>query len=68
MAQEMKHHHLCLMALYNREVAHLLATENHTKDQLSPEKEACLLVFSELLSYITETKNSSDGLVVFQLA
>ncbi len=67
-AQELKYHCSCLAALYNRDRAHLSAAENQDKNASSAEKEACPLVFSELLTYITETRNSSNEPVVFRLA
>ena len=64
-AQELKYHCSCLTALYNRERAHLLAAENQDKNGVSPEKEALPLVFSELLTYVTETRNNSNEPVAF---
>ena len=57
-ALELEYHCSCLTALYNRERAHI-AAENKAKLQSSQEKEAFPLVFSELLTYVTETKNKT---------
>lgn len=64
-AQELKYHPSCLTALYNRVRASNLAAE---KQQTSEEKDAYPLAFSELVTYITETKASSKGPAVFRLA
>ncbi|KAK3563126.1 hypothetical protein QTP86_016360, partial [Hemibagrus guttatus] len=61
-ALELKYHCSCLIALCNRERAHM-AAENKEKLQSSQEKEAIPLVFSELLTYVTETRNNSNELV-----
>ena len=64
----MKYHCPCFAALYNRERAHLLVAENQHKTRVSPEKEALPLVFSELLTYVTETRNNNNEPVAFRLA
>ena len=66
-ALELKYHYSCLTALYHRERAHI-AAKNKEKVQSSQEKEVFPLVFSELLTYVIETRNSSDGPVSFRLA
>ena len=58
-AQELKYHYSCLTAL---------SIENHDDSELSQEREIYPLVFSELLTYIVETKTSSNNSVVFRLA
>jgi hypothetical protein len=67
-AQELKYHYSCLTALYNKERAYLLTIENQDDSELSHEREVYPLVFSELLTYILETKTSSDKPVVCCLA
>ena len=67
-AQELKNHYFCLTALYNKERAYLLTIENQDDSELSHEREVYPLVFSELLTYILETKTSSDKPVVCRLA
>jgi hypothetical protein len=52
----------------NKEWAYLLTIENQDDSELSQEMEVYPLVFSELLTYIVETKTSSDNPVVFRLA
>ncbi|RXN31429.1 hypothetical protein ROHU_004760 [Labeo rohita] len=67
-ALELKYHWSCLTDLYHRERAHIKA-EKQEKIQLSQEKEAFHLVFSELLTYVIEAKKTnSDGPSVFRLA
>ena len=69
-AQELKYHYSCLTALYHKERAYLLTIENQDQDdsELPQEREVYPLVFSELLTYIVETKTSSNNPVVFRLA
>ena len=67
-AQELKYHYSCLTALYHKEWAYLLTIENQDDSELSQEMEVYPLVFSELLTYIVETKTSSDNPVIFCLA
>jgi hypothetical protein len=55
-AQELKYHYSCLTALYNKERAYLLKIDNQDDSELSQEREVYPLVFSELLTYILETK------------
>ena len=66
-ALELKYHCSCLTSLYNRERAHI-AAENKEKLQSSQDEDTFPLVFSELLTYITEKSNNSDEPVVFRLA
>jgi hypothetical protein len=66
-AQELKYHHFCLTALYNKERAYLLTIENQDDIKLSREKEVYALVFSELFTYILGIKTSSDNPVAFRL-
>ena len=68
-AQELKYHSSCLAALYNKERAYLTVLENEKKCLGSlPEKDVYPLVFSEVLTYIVETKTSSDSPTIFRLA
>ena len=55
-AQELKYHYSSLTALYNKERAYLLTIDNQDDSELSQEREVYPLVFSELLTYILETK------------
>ena len=65
-AQELKYHSACLIGLYDRERTRQLTLEKDKHDNsdggLFP------LTFSELIAYITETRNNSDGPSVFRLA
>ena len=67
-AQELKYHYSCLTALYHKERAYLLTIENQDDSELSQDMELYPFVFSELLTYIVETKTNSDNPVVFRLA
>jgi len=53
-AQELKYNPECLVALYNRERAFLNA-QKQEKAEETP------MAFSELVTYITDTKNASEG-------
>ena len=66
-ALELEYHYSCLTALYHKERAHI-AAKNQEKVQSFQEKDAFPLVFSELLTYVIETRNSSDVPVSFRLA
>lgn len=69
-ALELKYHSACLVALYNRKRAYLKALSQKQSDQSSPGKEVYPLAFSELVIYITETRNASEGTspAIFRLA
>ncbi len=67
-AQELKYHPSCLTGLYNRERAYLTKVENEKKSQRSLETEVYPLAFSELVTYMAETKASSEGPSIFRLA
>jgi hypothetical protein len=54
-ALELKYHHVCLVALYNRYSAHLNSISQEKSDK--SDKDAYPLAFSELVIYITETVN-----------
>ena len=56
---KLKYHYSCLTAL---------SIENQDNSELPQEKEVYSLVFSEFVTYIMETKTSSDNSVVFRLA
>ena len=58
-AQEVKYHPACLVALYNRERAYLKVQEQEKAKEHW--KEAYPIAFSELVTYITEMKNASDS-------
>uniref|UniRef100_UPI00358FC12B uncharacterized protein isoform X2 n=1 Tax=Myxine glutinosa TaxID=7769 RepID=UPI00358FC12B len=70
LAQEMKYHPTCLTALYNRERAHLNTQEYEKNSDLVTGNEVYPAAFSELVTYITETRASSERTepVVFKLA
>lgn len=67
-AQELKYHPACLVALYNRERAYLKVQEQAKAQEHW--KEAYPIAFSELVTYISEMKNTSDSRdpLVFKLA
>jgi len=60
-AQELKYHSACLVALYNRGRAFLNAQKQEKAEETLEGKNACPMAFSELVTYITETKNASEG-------
>ena len=55
-AQELKYHYSCLTVLFHKERASLLTIENQDDSELLQEREVYPLVFSELLTFIVETK------------
>lgn len=65
-ALELKYHASCLVALYNKEKAHLTQTVNNKNLRSTPDVHP--LVFSELITYMTEARISSEGPKVFRLA
>ena len=67
-AQELKYHPACLLALYNQGRAYLKVQEQEKAEEHW--KEAYSIVFSELVTYITEKKNASDSRdpLIFKLA
>ena len=67
-AQELKYHPACLVALYNEERA-CLKTKEQEKAQ-EHWKEAYPIAFSKLVTYISEMKNASDSRdpLIFKLA
>ena len=58
-AQELKYHGACLADLYNRERAHLRAEELKNAGEMETGK-TYPIAFSELVTYIMETKAASD--------
>ena len=60
-ALELKYHPVCLASLYNRHRAHLNTINEDESDSNSPDKDVYPLAFSELVIYITETKNACVG-------
>lgn len=68
-AQELKYHGACLAGLYNRERAHLRAQELKSSGEMEKE-EAYPIAFSELVTFIMETKAASEALdpPIFRLA
>jgi len=67
-AQELKYHTKCLTGLYNKERGHMRALERQKRSQGILEQDAYPLAFSELVTYMVETKSNSEGPVVFRLA
>ena len=70
-AQGFKYHPACLSALYNRERAELRAKEQSTCEGILPKREAYAIAFSELVTFITESKTATsadDGAVRFKMA
>lgn len=67
-AQELKYHPACLVALYNRERAYLKVQEQEKAQEHW--KKAYPIAFSELVTYISEMKNASDSRdpLIFKLA
>jgi len=59
-AEELKYHPVCLAAFYNRERAHLKAISQEHSDSSLCVKKAHSIALSELLIYITETKQSNE--------
>lgn len=66
-AQELKYHSSCLTGLYNRERDHLRNIEKQ-KQCHDIEPQPYPLAFSELVTYIMETKSNSEGPSIFRLA
>eukprot|EP00058_Branchiostoma_floridae_P021206 XP_002606696.1 hypothetical protein BRAFLDRAFT_72537 [Branchiostoma floridae] len=64
-AQELKYHPACLTSLYNRERAYLRNVEQREQSQ---KQDVYPLAFSELVTYIVETKLSFEGPTIFKLA
>ena len=61
-AQELKYHGVCLAGLYNRERSYLHAEELRKAEQSETgTREAYPIAFSELVTYITETKAASES-------
>ena len=60
MAQELKYPPGCLVTFYNRERAQKNAENSGNDHKVHHKKEAHPIVFSELVSYICETKIASE--------
>ena len=61
-ALELKYHGVCLAGLYNRERAYLHAEElRKAEHSETGKREAYPIAFSELVTYITETKAASEN-------
>ena len=70
-AQGFKYDPACPSALYNRERAELRAKEQSTCEGILPKREAYAIAFSELVTFITESKTATsadDGAVRFKMA
>jgi len=67
-AQELKYHTTCLTGLYNKERGQMRALERQKRSQGILEQDAYPVAFSELVTYMVETKSNSEGPVVFRLA
>ncbi|CAC5423155.1 unnamed protein product [Mytilus coruscus] len=66
-AQDLKYHPACLVALYNKERAVKKKTEQAQIDT-NAEKEAGDVALAELVNYVFETQRNSDGANAFRLA
>ena len=68
-AQELKYHPTCLVALYNRERAHLHELKELKKTEEMERNAVYPIAFSELVTYITETKGAceSSNPLIFRL-
>ena len=70
-AQELKYHPGCLVALYNRERAHLNSQETQQNAEGLDKQKIYPIVFSELVTYVNEMRNASEegsAPVIFKLA
>lgn len=70
-AQELKYHSGCIVALYNRERAHLNAQETQQNAERLDTQKIYPIVFSELVTYVNEMRNASEegsAPVIFKLA
>lgn len=70
-AQELKYHSGCIVALYNRERAHLNAQETQQNAEELDTQKIYPIVFSELVTYVNEMRNASEegsAPVIFKLA
>ena len=69
-AQELKYHPTCLVSLHNRERSHHRAVDSKKSPEQLAMEQVCPVTFSQLMTYIIETKTSSDGMepVIFRLA
>ena len=68
-AQELKYHPTCLVALYNHERAHLHELKELKKIEEMERNAVYPIAFSELVTYITETKGAceSSNPLIFRL-
>ena len=68
-AQELKYHPTCLVALYNRERTHLHELKEVKKTEEMERNAVYPIAFSELVTYITETKGAceSSNPLIFRL-
>ncbi|VDI22023.1 Hypothetical predicted protein [Mytilus galloprovincialis] len=67
-AQDLKYHPACLVALYNKERAMKKRTEEQAQIDTDAEKEAGDVALAELVNYVFETQRNSDGANAFRLA
>ncbi|CAC5414551.1 unnamed protein product [Mytilus coruscus] len=67
-AQDLKYHPTCLVALYNKERAVKKKKSEQTEIDIDAENEAGDVALSELVNYIFETQKNSHGTTVFRLA
>lgn len=65
-AQELKYHPTCLASLYNKVRSHL-STQEGSANSNDAEKTCCAIAFSELITYIIESCNSTEGPHTFRL-
>jgi hypothetical protein len=64
----LKYHPACLVALYNRERAHLFAQECAASSEKQAERQSQAIAFSELVTFIMESCNSTADPQTFRLA
>ncbi|CAC5391363.1 unnamed protein product [Mytilus coruscus] len=67
-AQDLKYHPACLVALYNKERAVKKKTEEQAQIDTDAENEAGDVALAEMVNYIFKTQRNSDGANAFRLA
>lgn len=66
-AQELKYHPACLVALYNRERAFLNVQKQKNAEDTLQRQDVYPMAFSELVTYIIESENESSDPPIFRL-
>ncbi|CAC5384046.1 unnamed protein product [Mytilus coruscus] len=67
-AQDLKYHPACLVALDNKERAVKKKTEEQAQNDIDAENKAGDVALAKLVNYIFETQRNSDGANAFRLA